>query len=95
MLGVWGTICRGILQSTEFVLNLVLLNDFAPKLYWHNSDVLFSLGNSFHPSGEIKLQLDCYCEKNYAVKSNGSMRRQYYCLDRHWKLSGCKRAAQQ
>lgn len=27
------TICKGILQSEELVLNLAMLNDFAQKLY--------------------------------------------------------------
>lgn len=53
----------------------------------------FSIRKTIFTS-EIKLQLDCYSEYN-AVKSDGSMWRQYFCLEKYWKLFECKRAAQQ
>lgn len=76
-------ICRGILPGGELMLNLALLSGFAQKFYWHNYDAFFHQKTNFHLSGEIKLQLDCYGEKDYAVKSVGSMRRQCVCLDKY------------
>lgn len=64
------TICIGILHSEKLVLNLALLKDFAQELYWHNFEAFFHQETNFHLSGEIKLQLDFYSEKDYPVKSD-------------------------
>ena len=72
-LGSQEAIFRGILEREKLMLNLASFSGFAQEFYRHNYDAFFHQKTNFHLSGEIKLRLDCYSEKDYAVKSDGSM----------------------